>query len=68
MGVFDIIMFGLVCAFFFGALVFYDRTKHSREKDSKATFENAKNESKTIIYLIFAVFAFIAIGSIFFGD
>lgn len=68
MGVFDIVWLGLLTAFFFGAMVFYDRTKHSSEENSKQTFENAKSDSKYIIYLILGVFGLAALGAMLFGS
>lgn len=68
MGVLDIVTMGLLIAFFFGAVVFYDRTKHSSEENSKQTFENAKSEAKYITYLILGVFGVIAVGAMLFGS
>ncbi len=68
MGVLDIVWLGLLCALFFGAIVFYDRTKHSSEENSKQTFENAQSEAKYIFYLIFGVFGVIAVGVMLFGN
>jgi hypothetical protein len=68
MGGLDILWLGLLCALFFGAIVFYDRTKHSAEKNSKKTFENAKGEAKSIFYLIFGICVFLAIGTMLFGN
>jgi hypothetical protein len=67
MSVLNIIWLGLITAILFGALVFYDRTKHSSEENSRQTFENAQSEAKYIIYLIFGVFCAIAVGVMIFG-
>jgi hypothetical protein len=68
MGVLDIISIGLLCAFFFGALVFYSQIKDGSQENSKHTFENAKSEAKYIFYLIFGFFCVMAVGAMFFGD